>query len=59
MSVSCLGSRQVIVFGPVFCQTVIVVTNRPYFTQTVFYTDSGVRLFNPSEWPCLLCPYQY
>ncbi len=43
----------IITIGPVFCQTVIITNNRPYFSQTVFYTDTGVRLFNPRALPRL------
>ena len=41
----------IVTIGPVFCQTVIIVNNRPNFSQTVFYTETGVRLFNPRAQP--------
>ena len=44
----------VVVIGPVFAQTVVITNNRPYFSETVFYTETGVRLFNPRARPLTL-----
>ncbi len=38
---------QIVVFGPVFAQGVFIVDRRPFFCQTPFYNEAGVRIFNP------------
>lgn len=39
---------RIVVFGPVFAQSVFIGPDRrPFFTQEIFYTEAGVRIFNP------------
>ena len=38
----------VVVFGPVFAQSIFIgPSGFFYFSQTIFYTRGGVRIFNP------------
>lgn len=42
---------RVVVFGPVFAQSVFIVDRRPFFCNDIFYNDAGVRIYNPREFP--------
>ena len=40
----------VVVFGPVFAQSILIgPSGFFYFSQTIFYTRGGVRIFNPGQ----------
>ena len=40
----------VVVFGPVFAQSIFIgPSGFFYFSQTIFYTRGGVRIFNPGQ----------
>ena len=40
----------VVVFGPVFAQSIFIgPSGFFYFSQTIFFTRGGVRIFNPGQ----------
>jgi hypothetical protein len=44
---------EVVVFGPVFAQSVFIgPSNRPYFCNEIFYNAAGARIYNPGARPC-------